>query len=333
MSDNLITSEVDFTAHGKQHGFLRLPHSVHQSAYGWIPVPVVSIRNGDGPTLLLMAGSHGDEYEGQAALTRLCNELRADDIRGRLIILPMASFPAASAGSRTSPVDDGNLNRAFPGDPHGTPTQMMAHYIEDVLMPLCDYAVDLHSGGSSLWYPPTLLRGQGQTADAAEKLVKLQYAFDLPYAWVFSGGGGPASTARTAMGAANRKGVTCVMTELGGGGALDPAILGLTIRGLRRVLHALGMLPDYQPDKAGGTRELKSQGLIHAYDAGLFEMFGDIASPVETGQDIGLIHFPDTPWRSPAPVLSPFTGLILCKRAIGLVARGDALCQIAADAR
>jgi hypothetical protein len=25
---------------GKQHGFIRLPYSVHRSAYGWIPIPV-----------------------------------------------------------------------------------------------------------------------------------------------------------------------------------------------------------------------------------------------------------------------------------------------------
>jgi len=329
--DSLITCETDLSATGKHHGFLRLPHSVHHSAYGWIPVPIVSIRNGDGPTLLLMAGNHGDEYEGQVALTRLARDLQPDDIRGRVIILPMVNFPAASAGMRVSPIDDGNLNRSFPGDPHGTPTQMIAHYIEEVLMPLCDYAVDLHSGGSSLWYPPTLLRGQGHTPDEAEKLARLQTAFDLPYAWVFTGGGGPGSTARTAMGAANRKGVVSVMTELGGGGALDPGILGLTTRGLRRVLHSLDMLPGYVPDTANGTRELNSKGSVYAYDAGLFEPFGDIGDMVQEGQEIGLIHFADTPWRDPAPVTTPWSGMILCKRAIARVTRGDALVQIAAD--
>lgn len=71
MSDSLITSEVDFDADGKQTGFLRLPHSVHRSAYGWIPIPIVMIKNGDGPTALLISGNHGDEYEGQVALTKL----------------------------------------------------------------------------------------------------------------------------------------------------------------------------------------------------------------------------------------------------------------------
>ena len=44
-----IDPEVDFDREGKQQGFLRIPHSVHRSAYGWLPMPVVSIRNGEGP--------------------------------------------------------------------------------------------------------------------------------------------------------------------------------------------------------------------------------------------------------------------------------------------
>jgi predicted deacylase len=126
MSGTSITSEVDFEANGKQSGFLRLPHSVHRSAYGWVPIPITTIKNGDGPTLLVMAGNHGDEYEGQIAISQLARELEAADIRGRLILLPMVNAPAAQAGLRTSPIDDGNLNRLFPGNASGGPTEMIA---------------------------------------------------------------------------------------------------------------------------------------------------------------------------------------------------------------
>src|SRR5271165_1445106 len=64
-SRSRIVPEVDFEQNGRQHGFLRLFHSVHSSAYGFIPIPVVVLRNGDGPTALLVSGTHGDEYEGQ----------------------------------------------------------------------------------------------------------------------------------------------------------------------------------------------------------------------------------------------------------------------------
>lgn len=332
MPRSSITSEVDFGADGKRSGYLRVPHSVHRSAYGWIAVPVTVIRNGAGPTLAVTAGVHGDEYEGQIAVSTLARELEARDIRGRLILLPMLNLPAAEAGLRTSPLDDGNLNRLFPGDPSGSPSQMIAHWHEEVLMPMADYAIDLHSGGSSLDYPATLLRGPAHTPEEAIGLQTLQDAFDLPYAWVFTGGGGRESTARTAMGAANRKGVINVMAELGGGARVTPGILQRTERGLRRVLHAIGMLPGHVPDEARGTRVLNAQGSIYAHEPGVFEPLKGIGDDVEEGKTIALIHHPETPGKAPDAVISPHAGLVLALRALAQVRRGDALLQVARDA-
>ena len=83
-------------------------------------------KNGEGPSVLLSAGVHGDEYEGQLALMKLCQPIDPEEVRGRIVMLTAAKFSAAIAGLRTSPIDDLNLNRAFPGQPdevivHGTP--------------------------------------------------------------------------------------------------------------------------------------------------------------------------------------------------------------------
>jgi predicted deacylase len=332
MTGTLITSEVDFDAEGKHSGFLRVPHSTHRSAYGWIPVPITVIRNGDGPTLVVSAGVHGDEYEGQIAVANLARELDSTRIRGRLILLPMVNFPAAGAGSRVSPLDDGNLNRLYPGDPRGTPSEMIAHFHEEIILPLADYAVDLHSGGTSLIYPPTLLRGPAHSPEEEAGLATLTEAFDLPYAWVFTGGGGRGSTARTAMGAANRKGVINVMAELGGAGCVMPDVLRQTERGLRRILHALGMLPGYAPDAPRGTRALNTRGSIYANGSGIFEPLKSLGDDVAEGETVAQIHHPETPEEEPDPVLSPYAGLVLAMRAMAQVRRGDALFQIAADA-
>lgn len=331
MTSTLITCEVDFDAEGKQAGYLRVPHSTHRSAYGWIPVPITVIRNGDGPTLVISAGVHGDEYEGQIAVATLARELDVADVRGCLILLPMVNFPAAEAGCRVSPLDDGNLNRLYPGNPKGTPSEMIAHYHEEVILPLADYAVDLHSGGTSLIYPPTLLRGPAHSPEEEVGLGTLTEAFDLPYAWVFKGGGGRSSTARTAMGAANRKGVINVMAELGGAGCVTPEVLRQTERGLRRILHALGMLPDHTPDAARGTRALHALGSVYANGAGVFEPLKTIGDDVAEGETVALIHHPDTPGQAPDVVTWPHGGLVLAMRAMANVRRGDALYQIAAD--
>ncbi len=89
-------------------------------------LPITVVRNGAGPTALLTGGNHGDEYEGITALIKLAGRLRSEDIKGRVIIVPMMNHPAALNGTRTSPIDKGNLNRAFPGSPTGTLTQPIA---------------------------------------------------------------------------------------------------------------------------------------------------------------------------------------------------------------
>ena len=149
-----IWTDVDYEKPGKQVGWLNLPHSVTRSAYGNIMIPIAVMSGGRGPTALFMAGNHGDEYEGQIALCKLIRELEPAEIQGRVIVLPAANLPAALAGARVSPIDQGNLNRSFPGDPDGTVTQQIAYYIDSVLFPLADHFHDFHSGGSSLDYLP-----------------------------------------------------------------------------------------------------------------------------------------------------------------------------------
>ncbi|HET6521982.1 MAG TPA: succinylglutamate desuccinylase/aspartoacylase family protein, partial [Geminicoccaceae bacterium] len=72
-----------------------MPWSRNDSAWGAVRVPVTVVRNGGGPTAPLVAGNHGDEYEGQIALCRLIRELEPEAIQGRVMVLPAANLPAA----------------------------------------------------------------------------------------------------------------------------------------------------------------------------------------------------------------------------------------------
>ncbi len=331
-SQTLIESEVDFDSEGKQCGFLRLPHSVHRSAYGWLPIPIVCIKNGDGPSVLAMAGNHGDEYEGQVALSKLVNSLEAADIQGRLIILPMANFPAARAGLRTSPIDEGNLNRSFPGDPAGTPTMMIAHYIEEELFTRCDLMMDLHSGGSSLMYIPSVqaeLQSDGTLNPRTRELVE---AFAAPITQVYAEG----SESRMSECGARRKGLINFTTELGGTGTVTPQALAVAEAGIRRALHAFGTLKTLGPEvpPAPTTRYVEVAGSEHycyAYDEGLFEPLVELGDLVQPGDVAALIHFPETPWREPARATFDSDGVVICKRIPGRVQRGDCLFHLGRD--
>ena len=179
-----ISATVDFDADGVQHGFLKLPISTDESAWGAVMIPVTVVKNGEGPTALLTGGNHGDEYEGITALLKLSSTLKAEDVTGRVIIVPCMNTPAVMAGKRTSPMDKGNLNRSFPGDPNGTVTSQIADYFTRVLVPMSDVVLDLHSGGRTLDILP--FGASHVLDDKAQQQAALEgaKAFGAPYAMV-----------------------------------------------------------------------------------------------------------------------------------------------------
>ena len=59
-----ISTDLDFERDGRQIGDLRLPFSDDSQPLGYHPIPVAVLRNGEGPSLLLLGGTHGDEFEG-----------------------------------------------------------------------------------------------------------------------------------------------------------------------------------------------------------------------------------------------------------------------------
>jgi predicted deacylase len=320
-SQSRLTAEIDFERDGKQHGFIRLPYSVHRSAYGWIPIPVTCIKNGSGLRVLLMAGNHGDEYKGQVALGNLIRSLEPDVVKGRIIVLPSANFPAAMAGMRTSPLDDGNLNRSFPGDPYGGPTEQIADYIESVLLPECDYVFDFHSGGSSLTYIPSTLMRRPQMPEPLARGIAMLKTFGAPFGYLVDGGWGD----HTLTAAAARAGVHHMSTECAGGGQVTPSALRIMESGIRRVLTHIGALDGALPPAVAETRIMQVRG------PGLFEPLVELGDEVDLGTPAALIHPHDTPWREPATAAFSRRGTVICKRVPGRVERGDCLFHLAEE--
>jgi hypothetical protein len=331
-AETRIRCFVDFERDGRQISHLQLPHSSNASAYGWIGIPIAVIRHGAGPTLYLGAGNHGDEYEGQITLSHLIRTLDPGEIQGRLIILPAANLPAAMTGQRCSPIDDGNLNRSFPGDPDGRPTAAIAHFIESVLLPLCDAAIDLHSGGKTLEYLPSALirqRGAGDPLFAA-KLAALK-AFRAPIGYLVS----DAREDRTLTAAADRVGIVAVGTELGGAGTVNLETLKIARIGVRNMLAHFGLIERAaSADDGVEPRLMEVAGpeyYVHAPCQGLFEPAFELGDEVEAGQTAGSIHFVDDPATAPVEVPFGGGGTVICKRPILRVERGDCLAHLATD--
>ena len=320
--------EIDLDADGKQHGYIRISFSSHRSAYGWLPVPVMSIRNGPGPTALLVGGNHGDEYEGISIISELYQRLEPGDLTGGILFLPCANAPAVYAGRRTSPLDysgEGNLNRLFPGDPYGSPTSMIAWIIVNELVPRADAVFDLHSAGSSIdHWPSSKIRLLGDVDKDAMQMDFLRL-FAAPLGIV-----GDRVHETTLSGEVSPKGVPYLSTELGGGGKIRPWIRDLGYFGMLRCLKRLGALRQefVTVEVQRETRLVAMQqeeNYVFARSAGMFEPRVKLGDDVEDGQFAGYVRSLHEPWKTPEALHFRRGGVVFCKRTPALCEIGDTL--------
>lgn len=331
MAEGLIWTDIDYEKAGKQVGWLALPHSVTRSAYGTLRIPAACVKNGTGPTILLMAGNHGDEYEGQIAVSRFIREVDPGAVQGRIIALPAANLPAAMAGTRVSPIDGGNLNRAFSNDPERGPTWAIAHYIDTVLFPITHAYHDYHSGGSSLHYlafASARLSGDPEL-DRASLAALRAFAPPLAQVWAFT------ADQRLSAAAANRRKVIGLGGEFGGGGSTSIEGIRIVEHGMRRFLAHFGVMEapkDLPPPPETRFVEVRDKSYyVYAPDHGVFEPLVELGAMVEAGEPAALIHFVDDPARPPALCRFERAGLAICRRAMGRAERGDCLYHLATE--
>ena len=328
MRDNPISPTVDFARDGVQHGHLRLPHSRDDSAWGSVKIPITVVRNGEGPCALFTGANHGDEYEGPLALFEMSHSLRAEDITGTVILIPSMNHPAFLAGTRTSPIDRVNLNRAFPGRPDGTATQKIADYFQRYLLPMADLVLDFHSGGKTLNFLPFaashILDDKAQEA----RCRAARDAFNAPFSIEMR--------EIDAMGmydeAGEALGKTFVTTELGGGGTATPQTVAIARKGARNLLIHAGILKG--APQIGPTRHLSQPGddCFHfAQNGGLVELLAELGDPVRRGAPLARIWSPHHAGRAPEIVLSKMHGLLTARHHPGLVQPGDCLAVLAIE--
>lgn len=326
MQANPIVATVPFDVDGVHHGFLRLPYSRDDSAWGSVMIPITVARNGEGPTVLLTGANHGDEYEGPVALQALSTTLRAEALRGRVIVVPFMNAPAFRAGTRTSPIDRGNLNRSFPGRPDGTPTEKIADYFNRVLAPMADFVLDFHSGGRTLDFVPFAAAHRQEDAAQETACVAAMRAFNAPYSMVLLeiDSVGMFDTAVEGMGK------VFVSTELGGGGTATARSIGIARRGVRNFLIHAGVLGG-EPERGPSVDLDTPDGdcFVFAEDDGLIEPLVDLGARVERGQPLAQVWPVARTGVAPVEYRARRAGMLAARHFPGLVKPGDCLAVVA----
>ncbi|QVQ24233.1 succinylglutamate desuccinylase/aspartoacylase domain-containing protein [Achromobacter deleyi] len=301
--------------------------ATNESAYRRITIPMLRVEAGPGPAVALVAGVHGDEWEGQAALLDLWHQLPDILQRGTVYLLPAVNAEASLAGTRLSPADGGNLNRAFLGAPARGYTESVAAALEARLLPRVQAMVDVHSGGASLRYlPSSVITRYGDDAYDA-RLPALARAFGLPHCMFFRSGETGSMPA-----AASRHGVLRLSAEIGGGRETSRGLADRCRDGLLGCLGELGLLPDrpLPPNPEIRLYDLDAPAAtLRAREPGVFVPGVELGQSVDAGQDIGRLIEPARPDTPVRPLLSPQAGTVVCLRAIARSDDGDCLLQAA----
>ena len=326
MPGNPITPTIPLNEDGVHHGFLRLPYSRDDSAWGSVMIPITVIKNGIGPCALLTGANHGDEYEGPVALMDLAVSLKPEDIEGRVIIVPAMNYPAFRAGTRTSPIDRGNMNRSFPGSPSGTVTEKIADYIQTVLLPEASIVLDFHSGGKTLDFIPFASAHVLENKEQQAACVAAVEAFNAPYSMIML----EIDNVGMYDTSVEDQGKTFVTTELGGGGTSTARSNAIAKKGVRNVLKHTGIMkgePEIAPSVMLDMPD--DDCFVFSQDDGMIEAVRDLGDEVQKGEVVARVWPTDRTGRPPVDYRARRSGIVASRHFPGLVKAGDCMAVVA----
>lgn len=277
-----------------------------------------------GPVLAILGGVHGDEPEGVFAADALTRTAPVIE-RGSLVVVPVAHPAAFAADARCGP-GGGNLARAFPGDPAGTPVERLAAALASEVLAGADALVDLHTAGRAFDMP--LLAGYVETGAAEVDAVsrRMARAFGADFLWRHREG----APGRT-LSVMGERGKPAIYVEAAGGEALSWATLERYRAGLRGVMAALDMTGP-PPSQGDDPRAVEGPGdldrdAVTAPQAGYFTALVAAGDRLERGQTAGWIL---ARGRDPLPVTAAQDGIVMFLRRRARVAPGDPLLLTAA---
>ncbi len=113
-----------------------------------IPATIINGAN-KGKTIIINGGLHSGEYPGVVACMTVAGEINPKKVNGRIVIIHCLNTSGFIAKSEAVLPEDGiNLNRDFGGDRNGTIGRKIMAFLEDEIMPIADFIMDLHSGST-----------------------------------------------------------------------------------------------------------------------------------------------------------------------------------------
>jgi predicted deacylase len=305
-------------------GYLDVPAGADAATR--VPVTIVHGRE-RGPTLALIAGTHGSEVAPIVALQRVRREVDPAVLRGTMMLVHVANLP--SFLGRTiyySPVDGKNLNRVYPGKADGTVSERIAHAITTAVIERADYLVDMHAGdGNESLRPYTYWSplGLNARADSAAREMALAWGNDHividtvrprdPRASVYT------------QNTAHIRGKPALTTENGYLGLPVEEMVERNVRGVFRLLRHLRMYPG-TPERVEHPLYFDRTEVLRSPGTGVWHAKVERGQSVQKGALIGVLT--DFFGATLAEIRAPFGGIVLYVVGTPAMSQGEPMGMI-----
>jgi N2-acetyl-L-2,4-diaminobutanoate deacetylase len=329
--------DLDLDSPGRRDYWVALEHD---SIWGdhLIPLTVfVGPEAKDGEGLVSFGSNHGNEYEGPVALKHLIREIDIQNVRGRMILIPVLNPAAFLSGTRESRQEDGvNLNRAFVDDAGKIPalagiTHRIAAFVREYIWPRVHIVLDLHSGGDVARFSICANFHPLEDEELSAKIEQTARWFGTPSLMVYQN-----ATRGLLPSEAERLGKITVGTELGWGKAVNPdgvrygrqGVLAAAIN--NGIMH--GKVEPIAHHKDGTQQKLEMvsrECFTVAPFAGHYEPLVHCGTAVKKGQTVGLLHDFDRIDLDPWPCVAALDGVVLAQAWVAPVPKGQHIVVVA----
>jgi predicted deacylase len=282
-----------------------------------ILVPVIVERAKiDGPTVLLMAGLHGDEINGVEIIRRFLRKKLHKPLVGTIICMPVFNIFGFLNVQRELP-DGRDLNRSFPGSPKGSLASQFAFHFMKEIAPHCDYIIDFHTGASQRNNFPQI-----RCVFKDEESVELAKVFNPPF--ILHSNLIP-KTLRESMVKRKKK---ILLFEGGKSNSIEEQVVEEGLNGVKRIIAHLGMRNyKYDITKDREPIFLEESKWMRAPSSGMFQALMKNGSAVMKGDVIGIVTDPYGNYEK--KIKATQDGYIICSNESPVVYKGDAIVNIA----
>lgn len=307
-----ITELDPFAQHAA--GRQRLQLLVRQLSDGsFLTMPAVVISDGRvGPRLVLVGGQHGNEWNGPWILHRLANTLNPDDVRGTVVILPIANPLAFNEGRRVPAIDSIDLNRTYAGGRPRKPTEHLGVLLWESIFSRTDYLIDVHSGGPGE-YLPFVATPEGKDLALARRL-NLRFIHT------------PRQTkSGFLVDTCVEAGIHALLVEVGGGRSLDERYHQAVIDGVLNVMRSVDVL-DGMVREGAEPYVFQQKEIVSAPAAGFLQPAVELGDQIREGGLIG--HIVPVLAEEGVEIRSPRSGIVLYLRREVAVGEQESLVHI-----